>query len=135
MTKKVFLDLETNGLLDTVDTIWLAITKDPVTNEVKTFSDHDEKSEPLKDLTPYLDKFDSIIGHNLIAYDLPVLLTLKNWKPKDNVKLVDTMIISQMNNFRREGKHSLANLVLKFHLVVTCLAQISAIACSVLNAC
>ncbi len=109
MTKKVFLDLETNGLLDTVDTIWLAITKDPVTNEVKTFSDHDEKSEPLKDLTPYLDKFDSIIGHNLIAYDLPVLLTLKNWKPKDNVKLVDTMIISQMNNFRREGKHSLAN--------------------------
>ena len=61
MTKKVFLDLETNGLLDTVDTIWLAITKDPVTNEVKTFSDHDEKSEPLKDLTPYLDSFDSII--------------------------------------------------------------------------
>lgn len=109
MTKKVFLDLETNGLLDTVDTIWLAITKDPVTNEVKTFSDHDEKSEPLKDLTPYLDSFDSIITHNGIAYDLPVMLKLLNWKPKDNVKLVDTMIISQMNNFRREGKHSLAN--------------------------
>jgi len=109
MTKKVFLDLETNGLLDTVDTIWLAITKDPVTNEVKTFSDHDEKSEPLKDLTPYLDNFDSIIGHNLIAYDLPVMVKLLNWKPKADVKLVDTMIISQLNNFRREGKHSLAN--------------------------
>ncbi len=109
MTKKVFLDLETNGLLDTVDTIWLAITKDPVTNEVKTFSDHDEKSEPLKDLIPYLDSFESIITHNGIAYDLPVMLKLLNWKPKDNVKLVDTMIISQMNNFRREGKHSLAN--------------------------
>ena len=109
MTKKVFLDLETNGLLDTVDTIWLAITKDPVTNEVKTFSDHDEKSEPLKDLTPYLDSFDSIIGHNLIAYDLPVMIKLLNWKPKADVKLVDTMIISQLNNFRREGKHSLAN--------------------------
>ena len=109
MTKKVFLDLETNGLLDTVDTIWLAITKDPVTNEVKTFSDHDEKSEPLKDLIPYLDSFDSIIGHNLIAYDLPVMLKLLNWKPKADVKLVDTMIISQLNNFRREGKHSLAN--------------------------
>ena len=32
MSKKIFLDLETNGLLETVDTIWLAITKDPVTN-------------------------------------------------------------------------------------------------------
>ena len=106
---KIFLDLETNGLLDTVDTIWLAITKDPVTNEVKTFSDHDEKSEPLKDLTTYLDSFESIIGHNLIAYDLCVMLKLLNWKPKADVKLVDTMIISQLNNFRREGKHSLAN--------------------------
>ena len=106
---KIFLDLETNGLLDTVDTIWLAITKDPVTNEVKTFSDHDEKSEPLKDLTTYLDKFNSIIGHNLIAYDLPVMVKILNWKPKADVKLVDTMIISQLNNFRREGKHSLAN--------------------------
>ena len=109
MNDKIFLDLETNGLLDTVDTIWLAITKDPSTNEVKTFSDHDEKSEPLKDLTTYLEKFDSIIGHNLIAYDLPVLLTLMNWKPKADVKLVDTMIISQLNNFKREGKHSLKN--------------------------
>ena len=109
MSKKIFLDLETNGLLETVDTIWLAITKDPVTNEVKTFSDHDEKSEPLKDLTTYLDKFNSIIGHNLIAYDLPVMVKILNWKPKADVKLVDTMIISQLNNFRREGKHSLAN--------------------------
>jgi len=109
MNDKIFLDLETNGLLDTVDTIWLAITKDPVTNEVKTFSDHDEKSEPLKDLTPYLDSFDSIIGHNLIAYDLCVMLKLLNWKPKADVKLVDTMIISQLNNFKREGKHSLKN--------------------------
>ena len=109
MNDKIFLDLETNGLLDTVDTIWLAITKDPVTNEVKTFSDHDEKSEPLKDLTTYLDSFDSIIGHNLIAYDLCVMLKLLNWKPKADVKLVDTMIISQLNNFKREGKHSLKN--------------------------
>ena len=109
MNDKIFLDLETDGLLDTVSTIWLAITKDPVTNEVKTFSDHDEKSEPLKDLTPYLDTFDSIITHNGIAYDLPVMLKLLNWKPKADVKLVDTMIISQLNNFKREGKHSLKN--------------------------
>ena len=109
MNDKIFLDLETDGLLDTVSTIWLAITKDPITNEVKTFSDHDEKSEPLKDLTPYLEKFDSIIGHNLIAYDLCVMLKLLNWKPKADVKLVDTMIISQLNNFKREGKHSLKN--------------------------
>ena len=109
MNDKIFLDLETDGLLDTVSTIWLAITKNPVTNEVKTFSDHDEKSEPLKDLTPYLDTFDSIITHNGIAYDLPVMLKLLNWKPKADVKLVDTMIISQLNNFKREGKHSLKN--------------------------
>ena len=34
---KLIYDIETNGLIDTVDTIWLVVTKNVDTNEVKTF--------------------------------------------------------------------------------------------------
>ena len=38
---KIIYDIETNGLVDTVDTIWLVVTKNIDTNEVITFSDYD----------------------------------------------------------------------------------------------
>lgn len=107
--KKVIVDLECDGLFDTVQNIWVAVTKDLGTNKINTFSDFDKNSKPLNDLTTYLDTADVLIAHNGIAYDFPVLKKLLNWEPKDNVKVIDTMLVSQLCNFRREGKHSLRN--------------------------
>ena len=107
MTKLIY-DLECNGFIDTVDKIWIAVTKNLDTKEIVTFSDYDVNSRPLNELTSYLDKADVIIAHNGIAYDNVVLHKLLNWKPK-NIKFIDTMILSQMNNYRRPGKHSLKN--------------------------
>jgi DNA polymerase-1 len=106
---KLVYDIETNGLLDTVDTIWLAVVKNIDTDEVLTFSDYDADSKPLNELIPYLNKATVLIGHNIIAYDNVVMHKLLNWNPPSTIKMIDTMIISQMNNFRREGKHSLGN--------------------------
>ena len=106
---KLIYDIETNGLLDTVDTIWLVVTKNVDTDEVKTFSDYDADSSPLNELIPYLNKATVLIGHNIIAYDNVVMHKLLNWNPPSTIKMIDTMIISQLNNFRREGKHSLKN--------------------------
>ena len=106
---KLVYDIETNGLLDTVDTIWLAVVKNIDTNKVFTFSDYDADSKPLNELVPFLNKATVLIGHNIIAYDNVVMHKLLNWNPSDKIKMIDTMIISQMNNFRREGKHSLKN--------------------------
>ena len=106
---KIIYDIETNGLVDTVDTIWLVVTKNIDTNEIITFSDYDVDSKPLNELVPFLNKATVLIGHNIIGYDNVVMHKLLNWVPPTSIKMIDTMIISQMNNFRREGKHSLKN--------------------------
>jgi len=106
---KIIYDIETNGLIDTVDTIWLVVTKNIDTNEIITFSDYDVDSKPLNELVPFLNKATVLIGHNIIGYDNVVMHKLLNWTPPTSIKMIDTMIISQMNNFRREGKHSLKN--------------------------
>ena len=106
---RLVYDIETNGLLDTVNVIWLAVVKDIDTNEVFTFSDFDEPSRPLNELVPFLNKASVLIGHNIIGYDNVVMHKLLNWTPPATIKMIDTMIISQMNNFRRDGKHSLKN--------------------------
>ena len=106
---KIIYDIETNGLVDTVDTIWLVVTKNIETNEIITFSDYDGDSKPLNELIPYLNKATVLIGHNIIGYDNVVMHKLFNWVPPTSIKMIDTMIISQLNNFRREGKHSLKN--------------------------
>ena len=106
---KIIYDIETNGLIDTVDTIWLVVTKNIDTNEIITFSDYDVDSKPLNELVPFLNKATVLIGHNIIGYDNVVMYKLLNWTPPTSIKMIDTMIISQMNNFRREGKHSLKN--------------------------
>lgn len=106
---KIIYDIETNGLIDTVDTIWLVVTKNIDTNEIITFSDYDVDSKPLNELVSFLNKATVLIGHNIIGYDNVVMHKLLNWTPPTSIKMIDTMIISQMNNFRREGKHSLKN--------------------------
>jgi hypothetical protein len=106
---KLIYDIETNGLVDTVDTIWLVVTKNIDTDEIVTFSDYDADSKPLNELIPYLNRATVLIGHNIIGYDNVVMHKLLNWSPPATIKMIDTMIISQLNNFRREGKHSLKN--------------------------
>ena len=106
---KIIYDLETNGLIPEVSNIWIAVCKNIETNEITTFSDHDKDSKPLNELLPFLNKCEILIGHNIINYDNVVLHKLLNWQPPKSIKMIDTMLLSQMNNFRREGKHSLKN--------------------------
>ena len=106
---KIIYDLETNGLIPEVSTIWIAVCKNIDTNEITTFSDYDKDSKPLNELLPFLNKCEILIGHNIINYDNVCLHKLLGWQPPKSIKMIDTMLLSQMNNFRREGKHSLKN--------------------------
>jgi hypothetical protein len=56
------------------------------------------------------DKMKLIVGHNIIGFDLPVLKKLFKWAPKKGTKLHDTMIMSQILNYKRFGAdgHGLA---------------------------
>jgi len=109
---KLVFDIESNGLLDTVDTIWIIVAVDLTTNTKYVFSDYpakDKGAKPLKEFRKLFDQATLLIGHNIIGYDLPLLRKLENWFPKDDIKIVDTMIMSQVLNYNRfGGKHNLA---------------------------
>jgi DNA polymerase I-like protein with 3'-5' exonuclease and polymerase domains len=94
--KRVVLDIETNT---SHDKIWMCVTKDLDTGEVKVWNE-------AKQLQEYLKEDTLIIGHNVISFDAPILNRL--WKTKIRLKNVsDTLILSRLLDPSREKGHSL----------------------------
>jgi DNA polymerase I len=93
---QIVLDIETNYAHDT---IWMAATCNVATKETAVFTD-------AASLRNYLTKVDSIIGHNLIGFDVPVLR--KVWdihiEPR---KIIDTLVMSRLYKPSLDGGHSL----------------------------
>jgi len=107
-TKQIVFDLETNGLLHEATTLWIFVAEDLNTGEQTVFSDEDKTARPLKELPAFLDSCRLLAGHHILMYDVLILEKLLGWKPKKNQKLVDTMIMSQVLNYKRFGfGHSL----------------------------
>jgi DNA polymerase I-like protein with 3'-5' exonuclease and polymerase domains len=100
-------DLETNGLMPMVDTIWCLVVVNADTNEVRSYSDHDEDLPSLDEGLAYLHTADIIFGHNVIGYDNVVLQKLKNWYPLPTQKVIDTWILSLLVQYQRKHKHGL----------------------------
>jgi DNA polymerase I-like protein with 3'-5' exonuclease and polymerase domains len=106
--KDVVFDLETDGLLHEATTIWIFVAEDLSTGEQTVFSDEDKEARPLSELPAFLDSCRLLSGHNILMYDMLILEKLLGWKPKKKHKLVDTMIMSQVLNYKRFGfGHSL----------------------------
>ena len=93
---RYILDIETNT---SFDTIWLAVTKDIDTGEIIC---HTEASS-LKSLVTATD---TIIGHNVISFDAPILNRLWNMKIRSS-QVEDTLVMSRLANPVRENGHSL----------------------------
>ncbi len=98
MARLVF-DLESDGLLSDVTQVWVLCTHDLDTKEERTFvnlaTDFSWKE--------YLWQATVLSGHNVINYDFNVLKKLYNWTPNPATAIHDTLIFSQMMNFRRFG--------------------------------
>ena len=109
--KNYVLDIEANGLLDTVDTIWMIVLKPVGEDSFVVFSDQAEEGLPVKDFNDWADaNCKGLIAHNGVRYDYEVLYRLLGWKPKETCTLFDTMIMSKLNNFVRpetSRRHSL----------------------------
>ena len=86
---QLVFDLETNGLLPKVSTLHVCCTYDLDTKEEW----HSTDPQEILDL---LDKATHLIGHNVLDFDLAVLAKLFNWKPKDEVQITDTVILSRL---------------------------------------
>ena len=93
---KIVLDIETNSKHDK---IWLVVTRDINTGEVKSWKE-------ANGLQKYLDNCDLIIMHNGICFDAPVLR--ETWKITIMPSQVcDTLVLSRLLSPSLEGGHSL----------------------------
>lgn len=92
----VVFDIETDGLLMDVTKIWcigLKVDSKPV----KVFSDSRLPSSngSIKDALSILQEADTLIGHNTIGYDIPVIQKLYDIDLSTK-KQVDTILLSKM---------------------------------------
>lgn len=98
--KRIVLDIESDGLLDEITQIWCVCTKDVDTGEEVDFP-----PSRLDQLATYLQGVHTIIGHNIISFDVPALDKILGIDLSDK-KLVDTLLMSKLFNPDR-GAHSL----------------------------
>jgi DNA polymerase-1 len=102
-TRNVILDLEADGLLDTVTTVWCIVCKDIDTGEIFTFHG-DELHGKFK---AFAETINICIGHNHIEFDLVVLDSLLGIQ-FDRAYVIDTLVLSKLYWQARPEGHSLA---------------------------
>ena len=91
-------DLETDGLLNDVTKIHCIAIYDSETNQTTSYNDEcpgKGMSEPVVRAVQYLEQADSIVGHNIIGFDIPVIRRLY---PFFNFAgtAIDTLILSRL---------------------------------------
>ena len=98
---KVVMDIECNGLYEDVTKMWCAVTHCLENKETKIFSDYSEQivDGGVQEFIDYIHQADTLICHNIIGYDLPVLEKLFGYKYEGDV--IDTLIYSKFLWFTR----------------------------------
>jgi DNA polymerase I-like protein with 3'-5' exonuclease and polymerase domains len=91
-------DIETNGLLDQLNTVHSLVLKDVDTGEVLSCADqpnHIKNGFGIEDGVKLLAQADEIIGHNIIKFDIPALQKVyPAFAPKG--KVTDTLVCSRV---------------------------------------
>lgn len=86
---RLIFDIETNGLMDKVSTVHCLVAYNPDEDALFRF-DNTQIEQGLS----LLSEATEIIGHNIMAYDLPVLEKITGWKYYG--KVTDTLVISRL---------------------------------------
>lgn len=94
----IVFDIETDGLYSEVTQLFCITLLDTRNNEYKQYSE-DRCTNGVLWLYEQWKKGETVVGHNIINYDLPVLAKLYSWfhltpKLKDNV--IDTLVLSRL---------------------------------------
>lgn len=96
--RKCVVDVEADGLLDTVTRVWCVVAKDVTTNEIFRF--HEGMDNWIEKCKAFLDSCPVLIMHNGIGYDWPMLEKVWGWRYKG--KKVDTLLISRLQKPKRK---------------------------------
>ena len=114
---KVILDIEADNFLKEVKNIWCIVVKEYHKNNWWVFDSealvpeyyHSKPRFPLEDFNDFSKDIDTMIGHNLLGYDLLVLEKLLGVK-FPVTKVEDTLVMSLMFNPDRRDKHGMHSL-------------------------
>jgi len=111
MTKMLTIDIETDGLLESMTTIHCAVAKDYKTGVVYKFG-----PEQIKEFVKLIDG-QVLIGHNIINFDLPALHRwcdinhyVRKMYPQPKME-IDTLVLSRLLNPDRERPEGLPQKV------------------------
>jgi hypothetical protein len=100
---KLIFDIETDGLDPTV--IWCLCGT--IGDENTPYSEFTIQRPRKCDIELLLHNVDEVIGHNIMAYDIPAIEKILGVS-FDNVKITDTLVLSRLYNPSLEGGHSLS---------------------------
>ena len=89
----LLFDIETNGLYNNVSTIHCVAIKDLDNSETYVFNDQGTR-EPIARAITMLEEAQTIIGHNIIGYDIPVIQKFYGWFQPP--RSLDTLILSRL---------------------------------------
>ena len=90
MMKRIAFDIETNGLLDTMDKIHCICMID-----LDTHKEHSYGPEQIDEAVTLLRNADYIVGHNIINFDLPAIkIVYPMFEPLGTIR--DTLVMSRL---------------------------------------
>ena len=100
----IVLDLESNGLLNKASRIHCIVLKFCNGDYIETFND-EKYADNAKELPmgnhsittgiSHIEVADTVVGHNIIGYDLPLIKKLYHWFTYPPV-IVDTLLLSRL---------------------------------------
>ena len=110
-------DLETNGLLNDVTRIHCIAIYDSTTDEIETYNDEKNNKYSITEGLNKLLVADTIVGHNIIGFDIPCISKLYNYfTPRP--RIVDTLLLSRLyhpNIYDIDHKHKWRHMPLQLY--------------------
>ena len=92
-------DIETDDLIATK--VWCIVAQNPETEEIFQFT-----PDNLQAGYDFLATADTLIGHNIIGFDIPLVEKFGNVNLSGK-NVIDTLVLSRLFNPTRDGGHSL----------------------------
>jgi DNA polymerase-1 len=100
---RVCFDIETDGPLHEATRMWIIVIQSLQSGDTWVFYENDLGWQKI------FAHCELVVGHNIMGFDLPVLRKLFNYELPDEIAVHDTLVMSQVLDYKRFGDlgHSL----------------------------
>ena len=106
------IDIECNALVNPSQ-IWVVVAKEFLTGVRHVYRQPTTRPEEADSLQRLVERSTTIIGHNIIGYDWPVLSRLLGYTLRSDHEILDTLILSRLIDYPRKH-HSVEDYGIEF---------------------